>query len=190
MTHHLALIWLIILSVVSLSYPDDSTSTSDLETLFFFQVIQPPKLRYSYTIRRARDFGTDFKTMLHAVPIVLALPFHCCSRLTNEDEVKKSVVLCGRGECSFLSKTIQAESAGAYATIITSGEEGDEGMIEMIKDETNRAARIPAVYLAGIHGYQIRNHLMYDYSPVLIDIPVNLTMTPLHEARFPPWELI
>lgn len=187
MIHHLALSWLLILSIVFVSSSDDDYNP---DTLYFFQVIQPQKLRYSYTIRRARDFGTDFKTILHAVPIVLAQPFHCCSRLRNEDEAKKSVVLCGRGECSFLSKTIQAELAGAYATIISSNDETDEGMIEMIKDETNRAAGIPAVYLAGIHGYQIRNYLMYDYSPVLIDIPINLTMTPLHEARFPPWELI
>ena len=56
-------------------------------------------------------------------------------------------------ECSFLTKTLSAQNAGALAVIIADNDEQNDGsMIDMIKDETTRDATIPAAFLLGKDG--------------------------------------
>ena len=56
-------------------------------------------------------------------------------------------------ECSFLSKTLQAQSVGAIAIIIYDYDrENDSKMVDMISDGTDRVAQIPAFYLMGKDG--------------------------------------
>ncbi len=58
-----------------------------------------------------------------------------------------------RGECSFVSKVIRAQEAGAVAVIVTEmNEENDEFFISMVDDTTKRQTFIPAGYLLGKNG--------------------------------------
>ena len=55
--------------------------------------------------------------------------------------------------CSFLTKTINAENAGALAAIIFDHQQdNDESMIDMIQDETQRTTGIPSFFLLGKDG--------------------------------------
>ncbi len=54
--------------------------------------------------------------------------------------------------CSFVSKALEVEHVGAYAMIVTNSEKGDDGMLQMIKDDTGRTVNLPSVYLPGNHG--------------------------------------
>ena len=58
--------------------------------------------------------------------------------------------------CSFLTKTISAEKAGALAAIIFDNKrDNDDSMIDMIKDETDRTTTIPSFFLLGKDGYEV-----------------------------------
>ena len=63
------------------------------------------------------------------------------------------LVFCYR-DCSFLSKTINAEVAGAVAIIIMDNDrDNDDTLIDMMEDGTDRAAHIPAFFLQGKDGW-------------------------------------
>ena len=56
-------------------------------------------------------------------------------------------------DCSFLSKTIVAEEAGAVAIIIMDNDvDNDDTLIDMMEDGTDRVAHIPAFFLHGKDG--------------------------------------
>lgn len=46
----------------------DGASTADvIAGDIFFEILDPPELRYSYRIRPAKDFGTPFVSLLHSI---------------------------------------------------------------------------------------------------------------------------
>jgi len=56
--------------------------------------------------------------------------------------------------CSFLSKAIYAEEAGAKAVIIMDNNAAnDDTLIEMVDDDTHRTTGIPAYFLLGKDGF-------------------------------------
>ena len=76
-----------------------------------------------------------------------------CSTLANREEVEGKVVLVERGECSFVSKAIKSQEAGAVATIITGRDEtNDDLYISMVDDTTGRGVTTPTAYLLGKNG--------------------------------------
>lgn len=92
-------------------------------------------------------------------------------------------------QCSFKKKTIIAEKAGARAVIITDpAKENEEYFIEMIDDESDEEAHIPAAFLMGKNGMMIAQTLQkLSRRYALINLPVNLTYTPVHKMNQPPW---
>lgn len=92
-------------------------------------------------------------------------------------------------ECSFKRKTLQAERAGARAVIITDiNNASDEFYIEMIDDDNEEETNIPAAFLMGKNGLMITKtleRLRKQYA--IINLPVNLTFTPIHKMNHPPW---
>jgi len=57
-------------------------------------------------------------------------------------------------DCSFLSKTIIAEEAGAVAVIIMDNDvNNDDMLIDMLEDGTDRSTHIPAFFLHGKDGW-------------------------------------
>lgn len=58
-----------------------------------------------------------------------------------------------RRECSFVSKAVTAEQAGAVAVIVMdNNRENDELYVEMVDDKTSRHPSIPAAFLLGRSG--------------------------------------
>ncbi|KNC34872.1 PRADC1-like protein [Lucilia cuprina] len=157
----------------------------------FFEITEPFSLEYTYRLRPAKNFGTSFSKPLEGVALVPAIPSHGCIKLENNHALRGNVALIDRGQCSFLTKTINAEDAGARAAIITEfNSESNEFdyYIEMIHDETNRDAHIPAGYLLGSNGVAIRNTLRrLKRTYARINLPVNLTFVPPSRINHPPW---
>ena len=94
-------------------------------------------------------------------------------------------------ECSFVSKAIKAEQAGAIAIIVTETQnEEEQGYIEMIADETGRKPSIPAYFLLGSNGDFIRNTLYKEGLPdAIINIPLNMSNVQIRDMNQPPWIL-
>lgn len=92
-------------------------------------------------------------------------------------------------ECSFKTKTLVAERAGARAVIITDISKSNEDyFIEMIDDDSSDEAHIPAGFLMGKNGIMITRTLeKLNRQYAIINLPINLTFTPIHNMNQPPW---
>lgn len=161
----------------------------------FFEITEPPELEYTYRIKPAKDFGGTFnaKFKLKDVHLVPIIPSDACliSTVRNSEEIKGNVALVERGDCSFLTKTVNIERLGGKAVIITesTADEGDnEIYIEMVDDDSGRQSNIPAGFLLGKNGKIIRNtlnRLQRDFA--VINLNVNLTFVPVNMINTPPW---
>lgn len=82
-----------------------------------------------------------------------------------------------------------AEMSGARAVIITDiSLINEDYFIEMVDDESEDEANIPAGFLMGKNGIMILKTLQkLKRSYAIINIPVNLTFTPIHKLNQPPW---
>lgn len=82
-----------------------------------------------------------------------------------------------------------AEKAGARAAIISDTRNtNEEFFIEMIDDDSVEEVHIPAGYLMGKNGLMILNTLQkLRRNYAIINLPVNLTFTPVHKMNQPPW---
>lgn len=74
-----------------------------------------------------------------------------CIDKTMYDLSMKLVCFCS--DCSFVTKTINAENAGAVAVLITDNDaQNDEAQIQMVQDGTEREVQIPSLFLLGKDG--------------------------------------
>lgn len=161
-----------------------------LDDNLYFEVVLPKEIAYTYKIRPAKDFGILFNQSYTHIELVPTLPLHGCSTITNTIYVNDNIAFIERGGCSFLTKTINAEKAGALAVVICDNEQENDKMIDMIQDETGRTAGIPALFLLGKDGYMIRDTLeRLDIQSALINVPVNMTGVPFTHMKQPPWTL-
>ncbi|KAJ8981549.1 hypothetical protein NQ317_009808 [Molorchus minor] len=170
----------------------DGTSTADIiNGDVFFEIIDPSELEYTYRIRPAKDFGAPFNESFHIknVPLVPVHPKYGCKPPDNLDDIEGNVAFIERGECSFKRKSFIAEKAGARAVIISDIDHStEEYFIEMIDDNTTEEVNIPAGYLMGKNGLMILRTLKkLNKEHAIINLPVNLTFTPVHEINQPPW---
>ncbi|VVD02616.1 unnamed protein product [Leptidea sinapis] len=160
----------------------------------FFEILDPPELRYTYRIRPAKDFGTTFNESfkLEKARLVPTVPIHSCSSLMNHKDVMGQIALAERGHCSFVYKTAQAQKAGARAIIITEAmnrwDDPVDHLIEMVDDKMDIDVNIPAAFLLGRNGGTILKTLQdLRRNYALVNIPVNLTYVPLNKINQPPW---
>ncbi|KAK8738977.1 hypothetical protein OTU49_003769 [Cherax quadricarinatus] len=171
---------------------NEATIFDFIEDDIFFEVLYPEELSYTYRLRQAKNFGIPFnfqKREYKEVRLVLADPLECCSVPYNAFELLGAVALVSRGDCSFVSKAVKAEEAGALAVIVMDNNpDNDELYIEMVDDNTNREPKIPAAFLLGRSGYMIAKTLSEAHEDTaIINIPVNLTSVPFHKLNQPPW---
>ncbi|KAH3787972.1 protease-associated domain-containing protein 1-like [Dreissena polymorpha] len=162
-----------------------------LHDVLFMEVVQPEAIRYSFKIRPAKNFGVSFTKKYHGVEMTVAQPYHGCSPLTNAHYLAGKIVLLQRGECSFVTKSLNAEAAGALAAIITDSDvTNDQHFIDMVDDGTDRVVNIPATFLLGKDGHMIKDTLEQLGLPTaVVNIPVNITGTATHIVSQPPWTL-
>lgn len=124
--------------------------------------------------------------------MVFVEPRDACTPLINAYELADNIALIERGECTFLTKAINAEKAGAIGAIITDtrSELNDDYFIEMVHDNSSRECNIAVGYLLGRNGRMIFNTLRrYGLDRAIIKLPVNLTFTPPELINHPPWAM-
>lgn len=158
----------------------------------FFEIIEPEELEYTYRLKPAKDFGGTFMMDIFKWrkknDLVVAEPREACSEIENYRQLAGNVALIERGSCSFLTKAIMAEKAGAIGAIITDTRVNDDYFIEMVHDNSPRDVDIPAAYLLGRNGRIIINTLeRYGLDRAVIKLPVNITFTPPRLINHPPW---
>jgi len=154
-----------------------------------FEIVAPKELQYTYKISPA-PFALPFNsTFRDPIPLILSDPSCGCGFLKNSDDVEGNIVLIERGECSFVSKAIRAQEAGALAAIITDEDaENDELYISMVDDQTNRKVSIPTGFLLGKNGHYIRRTLeRHKLDRAMIRIPLNISHVALTKLNQPPW---
>ena len=121
-----------------------------------------------------------------------AVPYHGCSSLSNGEILRGRVALMVRGECSFLSKTLNAEEYGALAVIIADHDSKSQYLIEMVDDQTGRVVNIPSMFLSWRDGFMIKAAIEKSNRPyAVINIPLNLTFAPARHTKLKkaPWSL-
>uniref|UniRef100_A0A5S6QQN9 PA domain-containing protein n=1 Tax=Trichuris muris TaxID=70415 RepID=A0A5S6QQN9_TRIMR len=155
---------------------------------YFFEILEPKDLSYSFQIRMARfsakPAGHSFRLQL-----VLATPPKLCNLSSEYPSPSPSGVwLIERGDCSFVHKVKNAERLGAAIVLISDIEAGDGNFIDMMGTDSADKTKIPAFYLPGTDGRHLRTHLLYGKDAVWIKIPLNLSFVPLHMVRKPPWD--
>ncbi|KAI1724889.1 PA domain-containing protein [Ditylenchus destructor] len=163
-----------------------------LEEGLFFLIEKPSKLNYVYQINPSYHIGAKFPPYtLEDVAMVYADPPNGCTEFTNARDVSGEVVLIERGDCPFIDKVLNAEKAGARIAIVTDSAGGSDDFIDMITDDTDRKANIPAAYLPGVSGKRIREYFIYEEPMIWIQIPLNYTTKALRDVDIskPPWEL-
>ncbi|CAG0914314.1 unnamed protein product [Notodromas monacha] len=138
----------------------------------FFEIVYPESIQYTFRLRPAKDFGIPFVSQLNFEKYSL-------SRIGNSLP----------RDCSFLSKAIQAERAGALGVIIMDDNaEDDDIFIDMVDDGTSRDVNIPAGFLLGRNGFAILRELDKLRLPyALVNIPVNMTLSPGKLLKQTPW---
>ncbi|XP_075975250.1 PRADC1-like protein [Anticarsia gemmatalis] len=160
----------------------------------FFEILDPPELRYSYRIRPAKDFGAPFNESIHFANarLVPTKPLHSCSDIENFEDIVGQIALSERGECSFVYKTVMAQQAGARAVIITESvdkwDENIDHLIEMVDDKMELDVNIPAAFLLGRSGATILNTLRkLRRRYAVVNLPINMTHVPINKMNQPPW---
>lgn len=155
-----------------------------------FRVLKPRHIAYDFTIRPAKNFGGIFNFFYSGIELVAADPIEACGEIQNAEKTRGAVALVKRGECSFLSKSIVADRAGALMLIIfDSDEKNDYRFIDMIDDDTKRSTSIPVAFMQGRDGNMLEHYLTEHEGPIEIAIPVNTTGIPYSHLHRPPWTL-
>ncbi|XP_059057319.1 PRADC1-like protein [Achroia grisella] len=196
---YISLILIVFVTVVSpgandLHFSDGSSTADAIAGDVFFEILDPPELRYSYRIRPAKDFGTTFNGSLQfeKARLVPTVPLHSCSDIINHEDIVGHIALSERGDCSFVFKTAKAQQAGARALIITESvdkwDESLDHLIEMVDDKMELDVNIPAAFLLGRSGATIMRTLRrLKKSYAIINLPINMTHVPISRMNQPPW---
>ncbi|CAB3254714.1 unnamed protein product [Arctia plantaginis] len=173
----------------------DGVSTADV--IFgdvFFEILDPPELRYSYRIRPAKDFGAPFNESIRFenTRLVPTIPLHSCADIVNHEDIVGQIALSERGECSFVYKTAKAQQAGARAIIITESidkwDDNLDHLIEMVDDKMELDVNIPAAFLLGRSGATILRTLRkLRKTYAVVNLPINMTHVPISKMNQPPW---
>lgn len=154
----------------------------------YFEIVEPEALAYTFKANPA-SFTPAWNTTYTSVPLVPSNPPCGCGFIRNYDEMEGRIALIERGECSFVSKVVRAEQAGAAGVIITDqDEDNDELFISMVDDTTERKVTIPAAFLLGKNGQIIKRTLeRLELPAALINVPVNISRISPYKLNQPPW---
>jgi len=154
----------------------------------FFEILRPEDLSYTYKLNPAA-FSVPWNMTTSTATLVLADPPCGCGALKNYEDIEGNIALIERGDCSFTSKAIKAQEAGASAVIITDNNDAnDELYVSMIDDTTGRPVDIPTAYLLGKNGFVIAQTLRkHQLDRATIRLPINITSIALPNLNQPPW---
>merc|ERR1711953_1659772 len=113
------------LGVIKSSEIDHSHALTDEEYrqslgsgYIFFEITEPEQLSFTYKANPA-VFAPSWNVSHTGIHLVPTEPPCGCGFIQNADQVEGKLALIERGECSFVSKVIRAQKAGAVGVIVT-----------------------------------------------------------------------
>jgi len=154
----------------------------------FFEITEPEELAYTYKANPA-GFTPSWNNTYNGIQLVPTEPSCGCGFIHNFDEIEGKIALVERGDCSFVSKVMRAQEAGAVAVVVTDQDaDNDELFISMVDDTTEREVYIPAAFVLGKNGHIIKKTLAKLSLPsAMINIPVNISSIAPYKLNQPPW---
>jgi len=154
----------------------------------FFEITEPEQLAYTYKANPA-GFTPPWNNTFNGVELVSTEPACACGFIHNYEEVEGRVALVERGDCSFVSKVIRAQEAGALGVVVADQDkDNDEMFISMVDDTTKREVTIPAAFMLGKNGHMIKRILAQLKLPAAVmNIPVNISRISPYQLNQPPW---
>jgi len=63
----------------------------------FFEIVDPKEIAYTYKIRPAQDFGSNFNSSLRNIPLVIVDPPYACGIIKNARDLLGNVAFVQRG---------------------------------------------------------------------------------------------
>jgi len=166
----------------------DAEYKETLRDYIFFEIIQPEQLAFTYKANPS-SFTPAWNTTLSGASLIVTDPPCGCGYIRNHEDIEGNVAFIERGDCSFVSKVVRAEEAGAIGVIITDADiENDDLYISMVDDTTKRQVNIPAIFLLGKNGQIIKRTLdRLGLEEAIVNIPVNISQVSIHNLHQPPW---
>lgn len=136
-----------------------------LFSLFFvlssctLRVYSPPNLAYSFSDNSIpysiANFGHIPYGRTLIAPLLVANPILGCSQIdsANSEDIKEApFIIIRRGDCTFVTKVKNAQSAGAKMAIIVDDKSDNTENITMIDDGFSFSVNIPSIFLTKQHG--------------------------------------
>ena len=154
----------------SSAFTDEEYRQSLGSGYIFFEITEPDQLSFTYKVKLvSREISPHHRLLLfQANPAVFAPSWNVshsgihlvpteppcgCGFIQNHNQVEGKLALVERGECSFVSKVVRAQAAGAVGVIVTDEDhDNDELFISMADDTTEREVHIPAAFVLGKNG--------------------------------------
>jgi len=167
---------------------DDEYRNSLGKDYIFFEITEPEELAYTYKANPA-GFTPPWNTTYSGIDLVPTEPACGCGYIRNHEQIEGKIALIERGDCSFVSKVLRAEEAGAVAVVVTDQDsDNDELFISMVDDTTGRNANIPAAFVLGKNGHIIKATLSkLSIGAAVINIPLNISTIQPFKLNQPPW---
>ncbi|BHF58542.1 hypothetical protein SprV_0100149400 [Sparganum proliferum] len=110
--------------------------------------------------------------------LVPTVPPSACSPIENSLEVSNNIAFAIRGGCSFVTKAVYAQAAGAVA------------FIAYDYDETSRQITIPCAFMRGRFALEILTRLeAFGLKYAVVNFPVNSVGASIAVAHHRPWTL-
>jgi len=173
---------------LSIALTDEEYRSSLGPDYIFFEILEPEQLSFTYKANPA-VFAPSWTVSHSGIPLVPTLPASGCGFIQNYQQIAGRLALIQRGECSFVSKVVRAQEAGAVGVIVWDEDHhNDQFFISMADDTTDREVNIPAAFVLGKNGYIIKRTLESLSLPhATVNIPVNISHVAPHKLRQPPW---
>jgi len=154
----------------------------------FFEILEPEQLSFTYKANPA-VFAPSWNVSHSGIPLVPTQPPSACGFIINYEKIEGKLALIQRGECSFVSKVIRAQAAGAIGVIVTDEDfDNDDLFISMADDATEREVSIPAAFVLGKNGFIIKTTLERLSLPhATVNIPLNISQVSPYKLKQPPW---
>ncbi|GAB4311418.1 MAG: S8 family serine peptidase [Candidatus Sumerlaeia bacterium] len=133
-----------------------------------FQITSPPSIAGSY---QALEGSVGFPLSQYSpftATVAMAEPSLACTALSNPGDISGRIALVDRGTCSFRTKVLNAQDAGAMAVLIVNNNEG----LPTAPNGSNNGITIPALMISKTDGDLIKAHLnegvviWLEYAPV------------------------
>uniref|UniRef100_A0A0X3QHM9 Protease-associated domain-containing protein 1 n=1 Tax=Schistocephalus solidus TaxID=70667 RepID=A0A0X3QHM9_SCHSO len=155
----------------------------------YLQLLEPRVADSLYNLSTAK-IGSELNSTFFYTKLVPTVPPSACSPIENSFEVSNNIAFSIRGGCSFVTKAVYAQAAGAVAFIAYDYVNTSSWTLSMIQDETSRQITIPCAFMRGRLALEILTRLeAFGLKYAIVNFPVNSVGASIAVVHHRPWTL-